>query len=134
MDDAADVWFRIQQAAQAVAQADAGLESALTSRVSGLAQAIGSFDAEPVPVAAARLPSVDSAGASAATLAVGDMVDAMRRFDQQAGALGSASLGLQTAPITGLASVGMAALGSSSNSQRIAALHPDNLAAFTVPK
>ena len=53
---------------------------------------------------------------------------------RQAAALDARSLGLQTAPITGLASVGVAPLSSSDAQQRIAALSPDNLAAFTVPK
>ena len=74
------------------------------------------------------------AASSAAALAVGDMVSAMRSFDLQATALDSRCLGLQTAPITGLASVGVAPLSSSDAQQRIAALSPQNLAAFTVPK
>jgi hypothetical protein len=133
--DAADVWFRIQQAANALAPPDASVDSVMASRVSGLAQAIGSFDAAASQASALpSLPVMPAAASASGTLAVGDMVNAMRSFDLQAAALDSRSLGLQTAPITGLASVGMAPLSSAEAQQRIAALSPENLAAFTVPK
>ena len=73
---AADVWFQIDPASsQGVSLGD---------KVSTLAQAIGVFDPAPTSVAPTAMAGVAPSGASAVasgTLAVTDMVEAMRRFD-----------------------------------------------------
>jgi hypothetical protein len=89
---AADVWFLADKASAGIKAEDAALtppEPDLRAKVSGLAQAIGTFDRTPV---AGGYVSPGSAGSglvkTEAALAVSSMVDAMKQFDSNGSPLG----------------------------------------------
>jgi hypothetical protein len=136
--DAADVWFAVQKSPVSAAVATTSVSVSpldLGANVSGLAQAIGSFDDTNAPVTAAKSALAgEGAIAATSTVALAGLVDAMRQFDANGKPLDQTVAGLYPQQSAGLVSAQAAQLASVDTRTKDDLLSSSNMSAFTVPK